>query len=93
MYHGGILNCADDLGEIIDICGLPLCGKGKCQQQPGLFNFTCDCDSGWKTLKVGPIESCVLPNCEWLIFHIHETWKLLRINEKWKYYLNDDFSL
>ncbi|WJX48851.1 hypothetical protein P8452_35359 [Trifolium repens] len=55
----------DIVDDLINICSIVYCGKGTCHQQPGLFNFSCDCDSGWKKLKVGSFEfpTCVLPNC------------------------------
>ncbi|XP_057450695.1 uncharacterized protein LOC130742613 isoform X2 [Lotus japonicus] len=56
--------------DAIDICKTMFCGKGTCQaSETELLGFTCDCDSGWKKIKVGvpPLEfelpPCLLPNC------------------------------
>lgn len=68
-YDCGV--CAAE-SDAIDICKSMFCGKGTCQaSETELLGFTCDCDSGWKKIKVGvpPLEfelpPCLLPNCQY----------------------------
>ncbi|XP_034696500.1 uncharacterized protein LOC117922477 [Vitis riparia] len=49
----------DPMCEFVD------CGEGRCIASNGVLGFDCECNPGWKKIRIGPLTfpSCVVPNC------------------------------
>lgn len=52
--------CADPMCEFVD------CGEGRCIASNGVLGFDCECNPGWKKIRIGALTfpSCIVPNCE-----------------------------
>eukprot|EP00261_Vitis_vinifera_P023149 XP_010654920.2 PREDICTED: uncharacterized protein LOC104880305 [Vitis vinifera] len=49
----------DPMCEFVD------CGEGRCIASNGVLGFDCECNPGWKKIRIGALTfpSCIVPNC------------------------------
>ncbi|KAK6236282.1 hypothetical protein SCA6_011619 [Theobroma cacao] len=51
--------------QSVNACAIFNCGQGTCHSDGSLLGFECDCYSGWKKFRIGPVDlpPCIIPNC------------------------------